>query len=104
MGSQPSSALVETSKMTAEGLKSGEKAYNENFMLKKAGIKDGAEVSWSKRDSVGGSKIKVTKAGKLYAYKGLKKGVYKVRVTMSISPTANYKAKSISKTIEVVVK
>ncbi|MGN0039202.1 MAG: hypothetical protein ACI36Y_08760 [Coriobacteriales bacterium] len=72
-------------------------------MLKKTGIRDAVEVSWSKRGSVGGSKIKVTKAGKLYAFKGLKKGAYKARVTMGISPTANYKAKSVTRTIEVIV-
>ena len=52
----------------------------------------------------GSKKLTITKTGKIKVKKGTKKGTYKIRVKLTSAATANWKAKSVTKTIKVVVK
>jgi hypothetical protein len=61
--------------------------------------------SFKKANKSGGSKIVVNKkTGKFTVKKGLKKGTYKVKVQVKAAGNGTYKAKTVTKTVKVVVK
>ena len=62
------------------------------------------KVTYAKANKVGASKITVAKTGKVTVKKGLKKGIYKVKVKASKAANTNYKAASKTVTIKIVVK
>jgi hypothetical protein len=61
--------------------------------------------SFKKANKAGGSKIVVNKkTGKFTVKKGLKKGTYSVKVKVKAAGNGTYKAKTVTKTVKVVVK
>ena len=52
----------------------------------------------------GNAKITIAKGGKVTVKKGLKKGTYKVKVKVTKAATANYKVKTVTKTLTIKVK
>lgn len=52
----------------------------------------------------GNQKIKVSTAGKVQVAKGLKKGIYKIKVQIKAGATTNYAAKTQTTTIKITVK
>jgi hypothetical protein len=73
---------------------------------KKAVIVTGAEgtVTIKKANKAGGKKIVVKNNGKIVVKKGLKKGTYKVKVTVTAAGDTTHKAMKVTKTVKVVVK
>ncbi|MDO4399636.1 MAG: NlpC/P60 family protein [Coriobacteriia bacterium] len=82
-------------------------AKTKTINLKKlAGVSAKTAVTFKKASKDGGIHIAVNaKTGKLKAYKGLKKGTYKVKVKLTAAANANYKkAKAKTITVKIVVK
>ncbi len=53
----------------------------------------------------GEKKITVnSKTGKLTVKKGTKKGAYKIKIKITVKDTSNYKSKTITKTVKIIVK
>jgi hypothetical protein len=75
-------------------------------VVKKAVKVSGAEgaVTIKKANKAGGKKIVVKNNGKVIVKKGLKKGTYKVKVKVTAAGDATHKAKTVNKTIKVIVK
>ena len=48
--------------------------------------------------------IKVSFSGKVTVKKGLAKGTYKIKVKITAAATKNYKAKTLKKTVKIIVK
>ena len=48
--------------------------------------------------------IKVSSGGKVTVKKGLAKGTYKIKVKITAAATRNYKAKTLKKTVKIIVK
>lgn len=91
-------ASGKTVKIKAKTLKS------KNKIIKKASAftvsKAKGTVKFKKKS--GNKKILVSSAGKITIKKGLKKGTYKIKVTVTAAGTTNYK--KMSKTVTVVIK
>ncbi|MDO4502931.1 MAG: hypothetical protein Q4D06_07080 [Coriobacteriia bacterium] len=83
------------------------KTFSIASVTSKSFAKSGVSV-WSKAKNkyvaskTASAKVTVTKGGKVYVKKGLKKGTYKVAVKVSAAQSTNYKA--VSKTIYLKVK
>lgn len=60
------------------------------------------KVTYTKKS--GNKKIKISSAGKVTVKKGLKKGTYKVKVTVKAAGNSNCKAASATKTLKIKVK
>jgi hypothetical protein len=82
------------------------KAKTSKKTSKKAVIVKKAEgkVTIKKANKAGGKKIVVKNNGKVIVKKGLKKGTYKVKVKVTAAGDATHKAKTVKKTVTVVVK
>ena len=77
------------------------KKAKKTFTLK-ATTKGAGKVSFKKTS--GNAKITISKTGKVTVKKGLKKGTYKVKVKVTKAATANYKVKTVTKTLTIKVK
>jgi hypothetical protein len=88
---------VKTKKVKA---KTSKKTSKKAVIVKKAEGK----VTIKKANKAGGKKIVVKNNGKVIVKKGLKKGTYKVKVKVTAAGDATHKAKTVKKTVKVVVK
>ena len=83
--------------------------YDDNYkdVLVPATMKSGTKPTYAKTSvtpSKGSSYITVSKTGKVTVKKGIPKGSYTVKVKVTAKATTNYKAKTETKSLKIVVK
>jgi len=98
----PMKAKAKKVALKAKKLKKKAQAVNAKKAFKVTKAK--GKVTYKKVKKGSAKQLKVSKAGKVTVKKGTKKGTYKLKVKITAKGNANYKAKSKTVTVKVVVR